>query len=73
MPHFLEDRISTELGLLLHHDFVHSPPFVYLVKYYIGMGSDVYFTLCIIIQSYFLYFVVQLWPLGVLSRGSLDL
>lgn len=33
MPHFLEDRVSTEPGLLLHHGFVHSPSFVYLVKY----------------------------------------
>lgn len=54
---------STEHGPLLHQGLVRSPPFAYLTRHsFTSVWTHIYFILWVIIQNYFLYFVVQLWP-----------
>ena len=58
-------------GILLHVRFVYSPPSVYLFNNL--FNSHIYLKLCIINQSFILFFeLFQLWPLEVaLSVNSL--
>ena len=65
MPHVLEGGVSTWIIWNSARKFVYSPPFIYLSIYLYEYGlMDIYFTLWVIIQYFFLnIFLLKLFQL----------